>query len=271
MRTEDMLQSVAIALCLFIFPVQIVQGVTDIIVERPFYLRARIRDSHTASVKFEIAEADEQRTCQRYKFTIRRNRERPYSMPEQNLTFWRNSLELKHLAAGKYRICAILCSEHDQATISSGQNSTAPISACLTIRAYRSHFLVLTLYVLVVTFLAFSQMVFTLRKRKFQARIKTTLVEVEHALQKWRSSQVTTQQPGSYNTLQSLVTLPASPILTVTDDQDPRRLSSPIIFHLDTSDDHSMHAWCSPCKKNQRRSLVFSLSNHFMTNRRPGH
>lgn len=242
MRTEDMLQSVAIALCLFIFPVQIVQGVTDIIVERPFYLRARIRDSHTASVKFEIAEADEQRTCQRYKFTIRRNRERPYSMPEQNLTFWRNSLELKHLAAGKYRICAILCSEHDQATISSGQNSTAPISACLTIRAYRSHFLVLTLYVLVVTFLAFSQMVFTLRKRKFQARIKTTLVEVEHALQKWRSSQVTTQQPGSYNTLQSLVTLPASPILTVTDDQDPRRLSSPIIFHLDTSDDHSMHA-----------------------------
>ena len=255
-RTEAMWLFVGLARCLFIFPVQRVEGVTDIVVETPFYLRARVRDSQTASVKFEIAHENDQRTCQRYKFTIRRNREPSYSMPEQNLTFWRNSLELKDLAAGKYRICAILCSEHSQKTIFPRQNRTKPITACVAIRAYRSHYLVLTLYVLVVTILAFSQLVFTLRKRKFQAKVKTALVEVEHVLQKWRSSQgnsSTTNQPTSYSILQSLLTLPASPIehsvsapvLTVTDEDDSRRPSHPVVFHLDASDEPQ--GWSYAC------------------------
>ena len=64
-----------------------VQATKEILVESPFYLRARIHDLQTATVLFEIARENDQRTRQMYKFTIRRNREYPYSMPEQNLTF----------------------------------------------------------------------------------------------------------------------------------------------------------------------------------------
>ena len=228
-----------------------VDAMKEIIVESPFYLRARVHDSQTASVQFEIARENDQRTCRMYKFTVRRNRETAYAMPEQNLTFWRNSLELKHLAVGEYRICAVICSEHGHPLNSTlslllRTNRTRPITACLNIRAFRSHFLILTLYFLVFTFLALSQLMFTLRKRKVHARIKLALAEVEHAVQKWRTSQTPSasiDQTQSYAILQSLVTLPASPIehsisspmLPTNDDDDEpfNRTTCPIIFHLD--------------------------------------
>ncbi|UJR08869.1 hypothetical protein I4U23_013124 [Adineta vaga] len=233
----------------WIFFLQIGEAVKEIIVEKPFYLRARVHDSQTASVLFEIARENDQRACHNYKFTIRRNREPLYSMPEQNLTFWRNSLELKHLDAGEYRICAFICSEHLPQTnmrLSHQQkNRSLPISACVNIHAYRSHFLILTLYILVFIFLTFSQIVFTLRKREFRARIKSALVEVESTLQKWRNIQTpsaSVDHAQSYSILQSLVTLPASPIdhsktsssLQPTTQYD-HRLSHPIIFHIENS------------------------------------
>jgi hypothetical protein len=175
-----------------------------------------------------------------YKFTIRRNREYPYSMPEQNLTFWSNSLELKHLAAGEYRICAIICSEYlKHAHSYLKKNHSIPISTCIDIHVYRSHFLVLTLYLLVVLILTFSQIIFTLRKRKFQARIKTALIEIEDILHKWRTDETlltSDEHIQSYCILQNLVTLPASPVKhSITSPFHP-----PIVFHLDMSSEQSI-------------------------------
>jgi hypothetical protein len=210
-----------IALIFTIYLFGIVDSIKEIIIENPFYLRARIHDSQTASVLFEIAQENDQRLCRMYKFTIRRNHDYPYSMPEQNLTFWRNSLELKHLAVGDYKICAIICSEYLK-QYDEMFNHSIPISTCVDIHVYRSHFLILTLYFLVFLILAFSQIIFTLRKRKFRARIQTALIDVENALQKWYTTQ-TNDHPQSYSILQSLVTLPATPPI------DPS-----IIFHLPT-------------------------------------
>lgn len=224
-----------------------VESVKEIIVETPFYLRARVHDVHTASVQFEIGEEKYQRTCQKYKFTIRRNQEYPYTMPEQNLTFWRNSLELKKLAMGDYRICAIICSEylkqsvHPSYELINKRNRSAPISACVNIHAYRSHFLVLTLYILVFIILVFSQIIFSLRKRKIRAHIKTALFDVENALQKLRSAQpttVSTDGSHSFYILQSLVNLPTIPIdhsvasstHSLVEEHQPLH---PITFHLD--------------------------------------
>jgi hypothetical protein len=169
-----------IALILTICLFGMIDGFKEIIVENPFYLRARIYDSQTANVLFEIAQENEQRICRMYKFTIHRNDDHSYSMPEQNLTFWRNSLELKYLTIGDYKICAIICSEYDE-----NFNHSIPISTCINIRTYRSHFLILTLYFLVFLILAFSQINFTLRKRKVRARIQTALIDAEMA---YRSS-----------------------------------------------------------------------------------
>jgi len=216
-------------------------AVKEIIVENPFYLRARVHDSQTATVLFEIARQNNHRACRMYKFTIRRNQEYPYSMPEQNLTYWRNSLELKHLPVGDYRICAIICSEHLKQN-----HSKSSISACVNIHAYRSHFLVLTLYILVVIILTFSQITFTLRKRRIQARIQAALIEVEGTLQKWRTAQASSSSSSSinythsYNILQSLVTIPASPTEHLATSPlhpttDEHRPSYPIIFHLGNS------------------------------------
>ena len=217
---------------------RVVGSVKEIIVENPFYLRARMQDGHTASVLFEIGREKDQRTCQMYKFTIRHNREYPYAMPEQNLTFWRNSLELKHLAEGNYRICAVICSEHLSSEFVNKRNRSTPISACVNIHAARSHFLVLTLYILVFFFLGFSQIIFSLQKRKARAGIKTALIDVENALQKWRSTQTTTAStdgPHSFSILQSLVSFPTVPL-----DQSILSLyhsageeHHPITFHLD--------------------------------------
>lgn len=214
---------------LILFFIGQIRCVTDIIVEQPFYLRARIHDSQSATVQFEIARDNAQRSCQRYKFMIRRNHDYFYAMPEQNLTFWRNTLELKHLSAGRYRICAIICSEYlvrslvPTHEVFRRKNHSIPIETCVHIRAYRSHFLVLTLYILVFIFLAFSQMIFTFRKRKFRARITSTLMEIENSLQKHLGNQ-STPAPHTYSILQTLVTNPALP---VTDQS--------ISFHLDFS------------------------------------
>ncbi|CAF1197493.1 unnamed protein product [Adineta ricciae] len=234
--------------CIWMLCLQIGGAIKEIIVQEPFYLRARIQDSRTASVLFEIARENDQRTCKMYQYTVRRNREYPHSMPEQNLTFWRNSLELKHLDAGDYRVCAIICSEHlrqnNTLLLQQYKNRSLPISACINFRAYRSHFLILTLYILVFIILAFSQIIFSLRKRKFKARIKSALVEVENALQKWRNAQTpstSVDHNQSYTILQSLVTLPASPIdhskappVTLTTSDEPRP-SHPIIFHIENA------------------------------------
>ncbi|CAF2591825.1 unnamed protein product [Rotaria sp. Silwood2] len=204
---------------IFIYPTQVLGSSKEIIIEKPFYLRARIHDTHTATVQFEIAQENYHRTCQMYKFTIRRNREKPYSMPEQNLTFWRNSLELKHLSEGNYRICAIICSEHSKQTSHhdeayGNKNNTAAIIACVNFNAYRTHFLILTLYILVFIFLGCSHVIFTFRKRQFRAGIAMALVEIENTLQKWRNSQTSSTTPEEihkYSILQTLVTLPAAP------------------------------------------------------------
>jgi hypothetical protein len=162
-----------------------IDGIKEIIIENPFYLRARMYDSQTASVLFEIAQINEQRTCRMYKFTIRRNHEQIYFMPEQNLTYWRNSLELKHLAVGDYRICAIICSEYDE----NSKNHSIPISTCVNIRVYRSHFLILTLYFLVILILAVSHINFTLRKREIRARIQSALIDAENHFKRWSIDQ----------------------------------------------------------------------------------
>jgi hypothetical protein len=241
-----------ILVCLLANSIQIAGAITDIVVEYPFYLRARILDSKTANVQFEIAEDNNQRTCEKYKFTIRHNHDYPYSMPEQNLTFWSNSLELKHLDFGDYRICAIICSEylkqpHTYFNIFIKKNHSIPITTCVGFHAYRSHFLILVLYVLVFIILAFSQVIFTLHKRKFRATIKAGLNEVETMLQKWHSTQTasTSNEPGhSYTILQSLINLPASPLehSAVTPPFHPvvdeHRPSHPVIFHLSTSNEH---------------------------------
>jgi hypothetical protein len=191
----------------FIFPIQIIGASPEIIVEKPFYLRARILDFQTVNVLFEIAEENNQRTCQMYKFTIRRNQEKSYSMPEQNLTCWSNSLELKHLPSGDYRVCASICSERlrQRKYHYMKKNRTIPIIACVNFHAYRPHLLVLTLYFLVFILLTISHIIFSLRKRQFQARIRMALTEVENSLQKWRSTQTSTDHIGSYSILQSLV------------------------------------------------------------------
>ncbi|CAF1035891.1 unnamed protein product [Adineta steineri] len=211
----------------------------DIIVQNPFYLRARIHDAHTASIQFEIAPDSNQRKCQMYKFTIRRNREYPYSMPEQNLTFWRNSLEMKHLDSGSYRVCAMICSEYiyqakNHYQFYTKKNRTIPITTCIDFYAHSSHLLVLTLYILVAIFLIIAQIVFSLRKRQFQARIKMALIEIDNSLQKWRTAQpVTTDQVQPYTTLQSLVTRPASFIEQSMPQSNDDDGTQSIIFQLE--------------------------------------
>jgi hypothetical protein len=223
---------------IFIFSTQMVESIPDIIVEKPFYLRARIHDSHSASVLFEIAKDNDQRKCQMYKFTIRRNREQPHPMPEQNLTFWRNTLELKHLAAGHYKVCATICSEnlrqenyHYQQYIKN--NHTIPITTCVDFHIFRSHLLFFASYILVLIFLIISQIIFSLRKRQFNARVKVALIELESSVQKWRAQHpqlVSTDRTQSYCILQSLLTLPASPPVELHhDEQHPH----PPIFHLE--------------------------------------
>ena len=236
---------------LLILLVQIVGASKEILVENPFYLRARIHDSHSAHVQFEIAGETNQRLCQMYKFTIRRNRELAYSMEEQNLTYWRNSLELKDLAAGNYRVCAIICSEHLRKENYHYEkylkkNRSTPVTACVNFQAFRPHLLILTLYILVLIFLVGSHVVYSLRKRQFQARMKMALTEVENALQKWRSNptpSASIELNASSTILQSLVALPTSPIEhavlqipsseQTTTDEHP----SPIIFHLDNTNE----------------------------------
>lgn len=199
---------------------ELVQATKEIFVEKPFYFRARVHDSHAANFFFQIPPDKEQRACQMYKFTIRRNREDPYSMPEQNLTYWRNSLELKHLATGRYRVCAIICSEQlrarpHQFEHPDKKNLSVPIAACVEFQAYRSHFLVLTLYFLVLLFLTLSQITYSLRKRKIRARVKLTLMEVENSILNWRSAQTnlsSAEHTPSYSILHSIVHIPASPV-----------------------------------------------------------
>ncbi|CAF1563463.1 unnamed protein product, partial [Rotaria sordida] len=206
--------------CLLSIPDHIVGIIKEIIVENPFYLRARMYDCQTANVQFEIAQNNNHRLCQMYKFTIRHNDEDLYSMPEQNLTFWRNSLELKHLTVGHYRICAIICSEylkqyHSLYYIFKKTNPLKPITTCVTIYAYRSHFLILTLYLLVFIFLCFSQIIFSLRKRNFQVRIKKSLIKFENNLQKWHTtstSSISNHSRHSSYILQNCFTLSASSI-----------------------------------------------------------
>ncbi|CAF3196554.1 unnamed protein product [Rotaria socialis] len=169
-------------------PVRIVGSNKETIIESPFYLRARIHDSRTVNVQFEIAHDGDQRGCQMYKFTVRHKDKNPYSMPQQNLTFWRNSLELKQLTFGNYRICAIICSEYLKANnsydkIVKKKHLSKPITACVTIRVYRSHFLILTLYILVFIILVLSQIDFSLRKRKLlRAQIDQSFIDLKQIL-----------------------------------------------------------------------------------------
>ena len=234
--------------CMLIFP-RFVRGINkEIIVDSPFHLGARIFDSRTAHVQFEISGKDEQRRCEKYQFTVRRNQETPYSMPEQNLTYWRNSLELQHLPVGQYQVCAIICSEHSQHVkyhyeSYMKKNRTLPITACVNFRVLRAHLLILTLYVFVIMFLAISQMIFSLRKRQFHQRIKLALTEVENSLTKRRTTQErppSIDQTHSYTILQSLVTLPATPIdytIPYPPVETNETVERPIIFHLEPSND----------------------------------
>lgn len=209
---------------------------SEISVETPFYLRARLLDARTAHVHFELNREEVPRTCRTYRFTIRRNREQPYAMPEQNLTYWRNSLEMQHLPAGEYHVCATVCAE--QSDEHNAGNGTEPITACVTFPIFRLHLLVFTLYVLVVLFLVISQVIFSLRKRQFHERIKLAMVEVEGSLQKWRSAQppsASTDRTMSYNTLHQVLTIPTSPVDLCTppvmqiNDNEPH----PIVFQLE--------------------------------------
>lgn len=233
----------ALLVCLLASTLRVGCVVKDVEVQHPFYLRARVHDAQSASVLFQIPLENDQRACRMYRFTVRHNREPDYDMPQQNLTYWRNSLELKRLDAGDYRICAVICSEHKlPSTHDQPKNQSLPITACVTIHAYRSHLLVLTLYILVFIILAFSQIVFTARKREFQARIKSALVEVENALQKWRSVQTpsaSVDRTQSYSILQTLVTLPAAPVerhrtLSLQVTTDEHLAAPPVLFHVGT-------------------------------------
>jgi hypothetical protein len=113
------------------------------------------------------------------------------------------------------------------------------------IHLYRSHFLDLTLYLLVVLILTISQIIFTLRKRKFQARIKTALIEIEDILHKWRTAEkllTSDDHTQSYCILQSLVALPASPVEhSITTpfhfSIEEHQPSHPIVFYLDMSNE----------------------------------
>lgn len=192
-RKNNRSMNLLFIVCLLSILIEKVENTKQIIVENPFYLRARLRDSQTATVQFEIAKDNYQRTCQMYQFTIRHNGKHPYSMPEQNLTFWINSLELKGLTAGHYQICAIICSEY------LNQNRSKSISNCVHFDLHRLHFLILTLYLLVFLILLFSQIIFSLRKRKFQARIKRALIEFEHSVHKLCSNQSSSIHMGHRN------------------------------------------------------------------------
>lgn len=221
----------------------------DIVINNPFYLRARIHDFQSANVQFEITRNRYQRSCRMYQFTIRHNDDKVYSMPNQYLTFWRNSLELKHLTVGKYNICATICSEYFKRTFSiknilKKTYPSKPISTCVSIDIYRTHFLILTLYLLVITILIFSQIIFSLRKRKFQARIKTVLVELERSLQRWHtpsaSSTTIDKIRSSTNTLHDFFIQSASsiehyvePLFHITPDK--HEPSQPTFFHIDSS------------------------------------
>lgn len=236
-----------LSLVLILFP-SCFNGSIEIISQHPFYLRARIHDAHSATVFFEIPEENDQRQCQKYRFTVRRNQEVPISMDEQHFTYWRNSLELKHLSVGNYNVCAIICSERIRNFTSFFEyrrNVSLPITSCVAFKAYRSHFLILTLYILVFIFLIISQMNSSFRKRKVRDRLQVTLLELENSVQKWRASQGTTassmEQNPSYNILQTIINLPVTPVdyaapsppTTTTNINE----SHPIIFHLDSSHD----------------------------------
>ena len=242
-RTNGMMLLLHVALVL-VLRLEVIEANKDNFVVQPFYLRVRIHDAHSATVLFEVEEESDQRTCRMYKFTVRRNREYPYSMPEQNLASLSNSLELKKLDAGQYRVCAIICSEELRVPLQQQdkKNRSTPITACVEFEAHRSHFLVLTLYVLVLILLTLSQITYSLRKRKIQARIKLALIEVETSLQKWRSTQTnlsSAENTPSYSTLHSIVRLPASPVehslsspASLTTNELPQTLPA-IHFHLE--------------------------------------
>ncbi|CAF1387825.1 unnamed protein product [Rotaria magnacalcarata] len=212
--------SLLFSLCLLSIPIGIFANNTYNVTLSPFYLRARIHDSRTADIQFEIEQNNTQRECRTYEFTIRHNDKNSYSMPQQNLTFWRNSLELTQLTVGKYNICAIICSEYLKTNdsydkILKKRASLEPIAACVTIRVYRSHFLILTLYILVFIILVFLQITFTLRKRKFHAQIQHSLAEFKHMLHKWNAAQehmTSTVRRHSSSTLHDLFTQSASSI-----------------------------------------------------------
>lgn len=224
-------------------------GSKEIISEEPFYIRARVHDAHSATVLFEIPRENDHRQCQKYRFTVRRNQEVPYSMSEENFTYWRNSLELKDLSVGHYNVCAIICSERIRTFHSIffeyRRNISLPIISCVAFKAHRSHFLILTLYLLVLIFLIISQINYSLRKREVRERLHITLLEMESSIQKWRSSQSAAgaassmDQTPSYNILQSIVNLPLSPVEHAVTSPTTTITSAgehhPIIFHLDSS------------------------------------
>ncbi|CAF4480977.1 unnamed protein product, partial [Rotaria magnacalcarata] len=59
---------------ILLLPTKISGSSKEIIVLDPFYVRARMYDSHTTTVQFEVGRETDQRTCEMYKFTIRHNR-----------------------------------------------------------------------------------------------------------------------------------------------------------------------------------------------------
>lgn len=218
----------------------------EIIVENPFFLRARIYDAHTATVLFEISRGSRQRTCKNYRFTVRRNSAALYSMPEQNLTFWRNSLEMKHLDYGKYRVCAIICSENFGIYALVPQlmrNSSSPVMACVNFRVPRSHFLILTLYVLVFMFLAISQITYSLRKREFHQRIKYTIHEIENSVHRWRLSQ--TSNDATTTEVENAVSQESieqhAPVTDTTKIKEKRpSTKTKATFHIDITHDDAL-------------------------------
>ncbi|CAF0929784.1 unnamed protein product [Didymodactylos carnosus] len=187
-------------LLVVIILVYLIVAEKEISVNEPFHMRARLYNSYSASVQFEIDQSYLHfRNCQQYQFTITRNRELTHYMPAQNFTFWRNSVELIHLAVGFYNVCAIVCSEQFV------NNDSIVTINCLTFRSQRSYFLFLTLYLLVFMILAFSQFVFTLKKRKFKAHVKAALSDLELALQRLRTPSM---EPNENLTIQNLLLIP---------------------------------------------------------------
>ncbi|CAF1077617.1 unnamed protein product [Didymodactylos carnosus] len=183
-------------------------------------MRARLFNSYSASVQFEIDQSYLHfRNCQQYQFTITRNREQIHYMPAQNFTFWRNSLELQHLAVGFYNVCAIICSEQFV-----NNNSIVTIN-CLNFRSQRSYFLFLTLYLLVFSILAFSQVMFTLRKRRYKAHIKAALTDLELALQRFHSSSLESAHENF--TIQNLLFAPIQSTDSTTDEKSVSHFAQP--------------------------------------------